>query len=163
MADQKFNDALRTALDKLKEIVGTETIVGDPIVTQNGTMIIPISKVTVGFATGGADYIGKHSKETDVANSFSGCGGSGVSVSPVGFLVISPEGDAKILNVNNPQDSNNDLGTSVLSLLNKSPQIIEKVKALFKKDKKEEEPAVEELDLSEVFDEAIPEDTEKAE
>lgn len=163
MADQKFNDALRTALDKLKEIVGTETIVGDPIVTQNGTMIIPISKVTVGFATGGADYISKHSKETDVANSFSGCGGSGVSVSPVGFLVISPEGDAKILNVNNPQDSNNDLGTSVLSLLNKSPQIIEKVKALFKKDKKEEEPAVEELDLSEVFDEAIPEDTEKAE
>lgn len=149
----KFNEALQTALENLKNIVGTETIIGDPITTSNGTLIIPVSKVTVGFATGGMDYIGKHSKETDVANSFSGCGGSGVSVSPVGFLVITPEGDAKILNVNNPADSNTDLGTSVLSLLNKTPAIVDKIKTIFKKDKDkgaDAEPEPEEIDLSEI-------------
>ena len=148
--NNSFNDALKTALNNLSEIAGTDTIIGDPMTTQNGTMIIPVSKVMVGFATGGSDFIGKHSKETNVANSFSGAGGGGITVSPVAFLVISPEGDAKILNVNNPMDSNADLGTSVVSLLNKTPTIIEKVRSIFKKNKKaaEKEEPIEEVDLS---------------
>ncbi|MBQ1848109.1 MAG: sporulation protein YtfJ [Clostridia bacterium] len=152
--DRKFNDALKTAFDNLKEITGTDTIIGEPLQTPNGTVIIPVTRVSVGFATGGSDYIGKHSKETDVANSFSGAGGGGISVTPVAFLVISPEGDAKILNVNNPADSNADLGTSIVSLLNKTPVIVDKVKAIFKKDKKKEteEPEPEEIDLSEIIE-----------
>ena len=154
MADNKnFNESLKTALDNLSNIAGADTIIGEPMVTPNGTTIIPVSKVSVGFATGGSDFIGKHSKETNVANSFSGAGGGGITVSPVAFLVISPEGDAKILNVNNPMDSNADLGTSVVSLLNKTPTIVDKIKTIFKKNKEEsekKEPEVEELDLSEV-------------
>ena len=152
--DRKFNDALKTAFDNLKEITGTDTIIGEPLQTPNGTVIIPVTRVSVGFATGGSDYIGKHSKETDVANSFSGAGGGGISVTPVAFLVISPEGDARILNVNNPADSNADLGTSIVSLLNKTPVIVDKVKAIFKKDKKKEteEPEPEEIDLSEIIE-----------
>ncbi len=152
--DRKFNDALKTAFDNLKEITGTDTIIGEPLQTPNGTVIIPVTRVSVGFATGGSDYIGKHSKETDVANSFSGAGGGGISVTPVAFLVISPEGDAKILNVNNPADSNADLGTSIVSLLNKTPVIVDKVKAIFKKDKKKEteEPEPEEIDLSGIIE-----------
>ena len=151
--NNNFNDALKTALNNLSDIAGADTIIGDPMTTQNGTMIIPVSKVMVGFATGGSDFVGKHSKDTNVANSFSGAGGGGITVSPVAFLVISPEGDAKILNVNNPMDSNADLGTSVVSLLNKTPTIIEKVRSIFKKNKKAaaeeaKEDAVEELDLS---------------
>jgi sporulation protein YtfJ len=158
--NNSFNDALKTALGNLSEIAGADTIIGEPMTTQNGTMIIPVSKVAVGFATGGSDFVGKHSKDTNVANSFSGAGGGGITVSPVAFLVISPEGDAKILNVNNPMDSNADLGTSIVSLLNKTPTIVDKVKSIFKKNKKEaekEEP-VEELDLSDVKDEAPIED-----
>ena len=136
--DRKFNEALKTAFESLKDITGSDTIIGEPLQTPNGTVIIPVTKVSVGFATGGSDFIGKHSKETDVANSFSGAGGGGISVTPVAFLVISPEGDARILNVNNPADSNADLGTSIVSILNKTPMIVEKVKALFKKDKNKE-------------------------
>lgn len=165
MAENKnFNDAMRDAIQNLSEIAGTDTIIGDPMTTQNGTMIIPVSKVSVGFATGGSDFVGKHSKDTNVANSFSGAGGGGITVSPVAFLVISPEGDARILNINNPMDSNVDLGTSVVSLLNKTPTIIDKIKSIFKKNKeeaeKEKEP--EELDLSDVIDEN-PETGEKSE
>lgn len=152
--DRKFNEALKTAFENLKEITGSDTVIGEPMQTPNGTVIIPVTKVSVGFATGGSDFIGKHSKETDVANSFSGAGGGGISVTPVAFLVISPEGDARILNVNNPADSNADLGTSIVSLLNKTPVIVEKVKAIFKKDKKNEaeEPEPEEVDLSEIIE-----------
>ncbi len=156
MAENKnFNDAMRDAIQNLSEIAGTDTIIGDPMTTQNGTMIIPVSKVSVGFATGGSDFVGKHSKETNVANSFSGAGGGGITVSPVAFLVISPEGDAKILNINNPMDSNVDLGTSVVSLLNKTPTIIDKIKSIFKKNKEEsqKEAEPEELDLSDVIEE----------
>ena len=156
MAENKnFNDAMRDAIQNLSEIAGTDTIIGDPMTTQNGTMIIPVSKVSVGFATGGSDFVGKHSKETNVANSFSGAGGGGITVSPVAFLVISPEGDAKILNINNPMDSNADLGTSVVSLLNKTPTIIDKIKSIFKKNKEEsqKEAEPEELDLSDVTEE----------
>ena len=162
--NNNFNEALKAALNNLSDIAGTDTIVGDPLTTQNGTLIIPVSKVAVGFATGGSDFVGKHSKDTNVANSFSGAGGGGITVSPVAFLVITPEGDAKILNVNNPMDSNADLGTSVVSLLNKTPAIIEKVKAVFKKNKKEaeQEEAVEEVDLSDDVKEAGT-DTEKSE
>ena len=154
--NNSFNDALKTALNNLSDIAGTDTIIGDPMTTPNGTTIIPVSKVAVGFATGGSDFVGKHSKDTNVANSFSGAGGGGITVSPVAYLVISPEGDAKILNVNNPMDSNADLGTSIVSLLNKTPTIVEKVKTIFKKNKKEaeKEAEVEELDLSEVKEEA---------
>jgi len=156
MAENKnFNDAMRDAIQNLSEIAGTDTIIGDPMTTQNGTMIIPVSKVSVGFATGGSDFVGKHSKETNVANSFSGAGGGGITVSPVAFLVISPEGDAKILNINNPMDSNADLGTSVVSLLNKTPTIIDKIRSIFKKNKEEsqKEAEPEELDLSDVIEE----------
>ena len=153
--NKNFNDAMRDAIQNLSEIAGTDTIIGDPMTTQNGTMIIPVSKVSVGFATGGSDFVGKHSKETNVANSFSGAGGGGITVSPVAFLVISPEGDAKILNINNPMDSNADLGTSVVSLLNKTPTIIDKIKSIFKKNKEEsqKEAEPEELDLSDVTEE----------
>ena len=162
--NNSFNDALKTALNNLSDIAGTDTIIGDPMTTPNGTTIIPVSKVAVGFATGGSDFVGKHSKDTNVANSFSGAGGGGITVSPVAFLVISPEGDAKVLNINNPMDSNADLGTSVVSLRNKTPTIIDKIKTIVKKNKEEaeKEAEAEELDLSEIVHEE-PEAEEKSE
>ncbi len=156
MAEQKFSDALRTSLENIKNIVEADTIIGEPIVTSSGVTIIPVSKIMVGLATGGVDYIGKHTKgQNDRANSFTGAGGSGVTVSPVAFLVIKPDGDVSMMSINNPQDSANDLGSSVLSLLNKTPDIVGKVKEIVKsvkKNKKGEDGNVEELDLSEIMD-----------
>lgn len=155
MAEQKFSDALKTTLENIKNIVEADTIIGEPISTPAGVTIIPVSKIMVGLATGGVDYIGKHTKnQSDRANSFTGAGGSGVTVSPVAFLVIKPDGEVSMMSINNPQNSANDLGSSVLSLLNKTPDIIGKVKDIVKSTKKNknDEEKVEELDLSEIID-----------
>lgn len=69
--------------------------------TSAGTTIIPISKVSVGFAGGGNDYAGKNSAAVG-KNNFGGGGGTGVSVSPVGFLIVSADGKVELLNINNP-------------------------------------------------------------
>ncbi len=157
MADTKFSETITAAIESIKSVVDTDTIIGDPIEVASGVTVIPVSKVMVGMATGGMDYIGKHSKETDKANSFSGYGGSGVTVTPVAFLVIKADGDVSLLSVNNPQNQANDLGSNVVSLLNKTPTIIEKVRSLIKSNKKEksetEEPEVEELDLTDLGNE----------
>ncbi len=154
MADSKFSEAITSAIESIKSVVGTDTIIGEPIEVASGVTVIPVSKVMVGMATGGMDYIGKHSKETDKANSFSGYGGSGVTVTPVAFLVIKADGDVSLLSINNPQNQANDLGSNVISLLNKTPTIIDKVKSLIKTNKKDQAPAdeltVEELDLTDL-------------
>ncbi len=156
MTEKNFSETLKATLESVKNTVGADTIIGEPMQVGEGTVIIPVSKVMVGMATGGMDYIGKHTKNnSDKANSFSGYGGTGVTVSPVAFLVVKPDGDVSLLSVNNPQNQVNDLGSNVISLLNKTPTIIEKVKSLLKKDKPEEEQTefdVDELDLSTLND-----------
>lgn len=159
MAEQKFTETLKATLENLKNIVQADTIIGDPITTPSGVTLIPVSKIMVGMATGGVDYIGRHSKsQSDKANSFTGCGGTGVTVTPVAFIVIKENGDVSMLNINNPQNAANDLGSSILSILNKSPDIVNKVKDLVhtvKKDRSVDE-SPEEMDLSDII-----EDTEE--
>lgn len=96
-----INDLISSAMDKLKTIVDSSTIVGESIQTPAGDTIIPISKVTVGFVVGGGEYADLSSRR--VANHFPMSGGSsgGMSVSPVGFLVISANGDVDFVNVEN--------------------------------------------------------------
>ena len=77
----------------LRDLVDVDCIVGKPIVTASGTTIIPISKVTFGFGSGGSD-IAKSQKDD-----FGGAAGAGVTIQPLCFL-IEREGDVRILNVN---------------------------------------------------------------
>ena len=90
MAENKLNEIIQTSLEKIKELSETGTIIGDPINTVGGTVIIPVSKISLGFASGGVD-IGKHlkggenSKQSDA--SFGGGGGTGLTITPVGFLL----------------------------------------------------------------------------
>ena len=83
-----INDLISSAVDKIKTIVDSSTIIGESIVTPDETTIIPISKVTVGFVVGGGEYADLSARR--VANHFPMSGGSsgGMSVSPVGFLFI---------------------------------------------------------------------------
>ncbi len=96
-----INELIQSAMDKIKTIVDSSTIVGDSIETPDGTTIIPISKVTVGFVVGGGEYADLSSRR--VANHFPMSGGSsgGMSVSPVGFLILSSNGDVDFVNVEN--------------------------------------------------------------
>lgn len=96
-----INDLISGAMDKVKTIVDSSTIVGESIMTPDGATIIPISKVTVGFVVGGGEYADLSARR--VANHFPMSGGSsgGMSVSPVGFLVLQKDGTVEFVNVEN--------------------------------------------------------------
>ena len=96
-----ITDLISSAVDKIKTIVDSSTIIGESIVTPDDTTIIPISKVTVGFVVGGGEYADLSARR--VANHFPMSGGSsgGMSVSPVGFLIIKQSGDVDFVNVEN--------------------------------------------------------------
>ena len=89
------------AMDKIKTIVDTSTVIGEKVTTDDGTTIIPISKVTVGYVVGGGEYSDLSARR--VANNYPMAGGSsgGMSLTPIGFLVLLKEGDVKFVNVEN--------------------------------------------------------------
>ncbi len=142
MAESKINDIIKVSLEKIKDIVGAETIIGSPIETAAGTTIIPVSKVAVGFASGGLDYdADKQDKDKKpsllTSASFSGGGGTGISVSPIGFLVVGKDGRVELLTVDNPNAG--DTVDKLVSVIERSPEIIARVKSAFTKKGEDEE------------------------
>ena len=144
MADNKISGIIETSLEKIRNVVDANTIIGTPINTPNGTTIIPVSKVMVGFASGGVDYLGKNTKKAaekesakadNLPKNFGGGGGTGVTVQPVGFLVISADGNVQMLNVGTTNAGSNDKIDQVANLIERSPDLISKIKAVFAKDK----------------------------
>lgn len=129
-----INELISGAMDKIKTIVDSSTIVGDSIKMPDGNVIIPISKVMVGFVVGGGEYADLSSRR--VANHFPMSGGSsgGMSVSPVGFLILKSDGDVDFVNVENKT-----LYQTVLNMFN---SLLEKIE----RDKKREESAGEKED-----------------
>lgn len=110
--ESSVGDLIGSAFDKIKTIVDTGTIVGEKLETSDGTVIIPISKVTVGYVVGGGEYADLSARR--VANHYplSGGSGGGMSVTPVGFLIES-EGEFSFINV-----ENKDLYQTVLNMFN---------------------------------------------
>ena len=142
MAESKINDIIKVSLEKIKDNVGAETIIGSPIETAAGTTIIPVSKVAVGFASGGLDYdtdkAEKDKKPSLLASAnFSGGGGTGISVSPIGFLVVAKDGRVELLTVDNPNAG--DTVDKLVSVIERSPEIIARVKSAFTKKGEDEE------------------------
>jgi len=131
-SENKLQDIIRTSLENIKTMVDADTIIGKPISTSSGTTIIPISKVSVGFATGGVDYTGKNEAANAAKmQNFGGGGGTGISVSPVGFLVVNAAGDVDLINIGVPQA--NDPIDQVAGIIERSPEIFAKIKAVFSK------------------------------
>ena len=146
MSENKLNDIIQTSLDSIRSMVDSNTVIGSPITTANGTLVIPVSKVFVGFASGGVDYLGKNTQNTShTVNNFGGGGGTGLTVSPVAFLVVSPHGDVQLLNVNEPTSDRSDPISQIVGLLDRSPELIEKLKSIFakKSDESDEKPLAE--------------------
>jgi len=117
-----LTDLMRSTMEKIHEMVDTNTIVGQPITTPDGVTLIPISKVSFGFGSGGGDY-GKAPKEN-----FGGGSGAGVKIDPVAFLVIK-DGATRVLPVAVPPVSTLDRVVEMV------PDIMDKVEKYF--DKKE--------------------------
>ena len=128
----KLGDMTKSSLDSIKAMLDANTIIGDPIQTPVGTTIIPISKITVGYASGGIDYAKKDAPQNSHNNTFGGGGGTGITVTPVAFLVVGADGKVDILNVNTPtQTGSADAVSSVVGFLERSPELIERIKSVF--------------------------------
>jgi sporulation protein YtfJ len=125
MAEKKnsINDLIGISMEKVKEMADVNAIIGDPIKLDDGTTIIPISKVTYGFASGGSDIPSKYDKDL-----FGGGAGAGISVKPEGFLVISPDGEAKMIDMDAKSDP-------ITSAINSVPKVFEKVSGFMSKKK----------------------------
>ena len=92
-----INEVLQTTMSKIREMVDANTVVGTPIVTQEGVTLIPVSKISMGFATGGSDF----GKTQNVSKNFGGGAGAGVNVVPVAFLIVK-DGSVRLLPVAPP-------------------------------------------------------------
>ncbi len=153
--NSNLSELIGNALKSLKELSDSETIVGSPIVTASGVTVIPVSKLSMGFVGGGLDYGKKLKAKPDVKEysegkpNFGGGGGTGVSLVPVAFLVVSAEGNVSVLPITN-EASDNALST----LIERAPAIFEKIKTkLSKKKKKAEDEADVENETTETEEE----------
>ncbi|MGN1410549.1 MAG: spore germination protein GerW family protein [Eubacteriales bacterium] len=136
----KLGDITKTSLDAIRSMLDANTIIGDPIETSSGTCIIPISKISVGYASGGVDYAKKDAPANNHNNNFGGGGGTGITVTPVAFLVVSADGNVNILNVNAPVSAPSNVSdpvSSVVGFLERSPELIERLKAVLGKKNEE--------------------------
>ena len=82
---------MQTAMESLKTMVDVNTILGDPVETPDGAVILPVSRVSVGFAAGGSEFSGKESKQSEMGHPFGGGSGAGIALNPVAFLVVGKE------------------------------------------------------------------------
>ena len=118
-------------MEKLKEMVDVNTIVGNPIELHDGTTIIPISKVSFGFASGGSDLPSKNPKDL-----FGGGSGAGVSIQPLAFMVVY-KGEAKLMQMSVNASTPN-------AVVNLIPDTVDKISGMFGKDKDKKETKQEE-------------------
>ena len=113
-------DMIGTTMEKLQTLVDTNTVVGDPIVTADGTTVIPITKVSYGIAGGGTDFTTKTQKG---ANPFGGGAGASVTLTPVSFLIIK-DGVTRMIPVAEPAS------TTVDRLIEKAPEFADRLMSL---------------------------------
>lgn len=146
MSENKISDMIRTSLENIKDIVDANTVIGDPITTPTGTVILPVSKVTVGIASGGFDYTSKKDNAPKTPN-FGGGGGTGLSVIPVAFMVIHADGEVELLSIQNV--GGNDTVNAIVGLARKSPEIVSKLKTAFSKNDKGESASAEAKEVGE--------------
>ncbi len=175
MAENNISEMIKSSLEGIRTLADSGTVLGEPISTNNGTVIIPVSKVSVGYASGGVDYMPKNgdkdSRNKQAQNKpvrtnapcFGGGGGTGISVTPLCFLVVDKDGKVSTLNITNPSAVPAVVGTidSISSLLDKAPDTISKIMNLF--GKKEPETSLDDEELKTEIENLETELNEKAE
>ena len=119
---------IKASLDGIKDFTDVDTVFGKAITTPSGVTIIPVSKVSVGFATGGVDFYEK--RPLSPAN-FGGGSGTGVSISPVAFLTVGKNAEINLIPIGKSDSGN--IVDRACDLIENSPSIIEKIKNVFGK------------------------------
>ena len=125
-----IGDLMSTTMEKLREMVDVNTIVGQPIQVE-GVTLIPISKVSMGFGSGGSDFTTKSQKEGG-GSSFGGGSGAGINIIPVAFLIVRGE-NVKLLPVAQPA------GSTVDRVVEMVPEVIDKVTDFIEKRQEKKE------------------------
>ncbi|CAM3569804.1 GerW family sporulation protein [Marinicrinis lubricantis] len=133
MNEHPIQGLMQTAMENIKEMVDVNTIVGDPVETPDGSVIMPISKVGFGFAAGGSDYIvdkdqhlsfGEGSNQQAASMPFGGGSGGGVSITPIAFLVVGHSG-VKVVPLDNQ--------THIFEkLIDSAPNVFERIQGMMK-------------------------------
>lgn len=143
--EHPIQQLINDAMGKMREIVDSNTVIGTPITTREGTTILPVSKISFGFVSGGTDFANEKQKDL-----FGGAASSGASITPVGFLIIKGDSVKLIQLAEN--------GRAVDRVLNMVPEVLDKVEGFISKDKKSDkgekrqpEPKTESTDEQEVI------------
>ncbi|GAA3405318.1 GerW family sporulation protein [Paenibacillus hodogayensis] len=143
MGEHPIQGLMKTAMENIKEMVDVNTIVGDPVETPDGSVIMPISKVGFGFAAGGSEFAMETNNDSDtgrgdgqnrgdahnaqVALPFGGGSGGGVSITPIAFLVVGKQG-VKVV----PLDNQTHLYER---LIEQAPQVVDKIQSMLRSGK----------------------------
>ncbi len=125
----KINQMMGITIDKIREMGDVKTVIGDPI-QAGDTTIIPVSKVSYGFASGGSDLPAKQNPK----DLFGGGAGAGVTVQPIAFLIVNKEGNVRLLQVSASDDK-------VSNIIRSVPELLDKISEMVKdhKDKKSDD------------------------
>ncbi len=127
MSDHPIQGLMTTAMENLKEMIDVNTIIGDPVETPDGSVILTVSKVGFGFAAGGSEFIldgGADGKEADkTKHPFGGGSGGGVSITPIAFLIVNSQG-VKMVHL----DESTHLYERIIDL---APQAVDKIQQMF--------------------------------
>lgn len=163
----KLTDLIKESLTGIKDMINCETVMGEPINTPSGTTVIPVSRVSLGYASGGLDYFKKNAPKAEAKSDkdpgFAGGGGLGMSLTPLGFLVITSEGRAEFLSIeaaNNVPAAVNIINSAV-DVIERSPEIIEKLKKIFTKEDKKEDEKTEKVEKVETKTVTVTEETKE--
>lgn len=122
---------MKTAMENIKQMVDVNTIIGDPVETADGSVIIPVSRVGFGFAAGGSQFgsVSRTGARTESGSAldafpFGGGSGGGIQIQPIAFVIVSKEG-VKVV----PLDQSTHLYDRLIEF---APQVVEKIQAMFK-------------------------------
>ncbi|MEH7226427.1 GerW family sporulation protein [Bacillus sp. JJ1566] len=143
MSDHPIQGLMKTAMENLKQMIDVNTIIGDPVETPDGSVILTVSKVGFGFAAGGSEFKGQGEGGKDNGGGggdqqqqgsklpFGGGSGGGVSITPIAFLIVSANG-VKMLHL----DESTHLFEKLLEL---APQAVDKIQQMLKKNNQDQQ------------------------
>ncbi len=134
MTNDKLNQMIETSLEKIKSVADSTTVIGDPIHLNENVVVLPFSKVSVGYAAGGSDFYGKRPENADKAQ-FAGGNGAGLSVTPLGFIIVNGN-DVQVVDLKAPVAAAEQAGDNPVSktlegisaLIDKVPELWGKIK-----------------------------------
>ena len=126
MAEHPIQGLMNVTMDKIRQMADSNTIIGKPIKTDDGTTILPVSRISFGFASAGTDFDGKNAANKDL---FGGGSGAGVNIQPVAFLVVK-DGCVRTIQLS---DGSNTIDRALTML----PELVDTVSALLKKEEKQ--------------------------